>query len=75
MYDLDYFNELYKGNINVIINNTNIKEKHEILAYNLISEVADIYTLEQFDKYLNDERFISHRQLSFFDEQNKAKSK
>lgn len=67
MFDLNYFKkEKQFKNIKVIINNTEVKEEHERLAYNLISEVADVYTLEQFDKYIHTEEQKNERQLSFF---------
>lgn len=72
LYDLDYFLNNEETNIKVVINNTNLEEEYEKLAYNLLKDKVDIYTLEEFDNYLRSLSPFNYKQLELFD--NKASS-
>ena len=66
LYDLDYFKKMGIDNIKVIINNTDIENESEKLAYNLLSKEVDVLTVQEFAEYLNSAETQETKQMSFF---------
>lgn len=65
MYDLSYIKDVNNVDIKVIINNTDRNEEYEKIAYNLLREQVDVFTLEEFDKFIYSNSTNGNEQLSF----------
>ncbi|MYL45073.1 DUF3037 domain-containing protein [Virgibacillus halodenitrificans] len=66
LYDIEYATNSYNNDIKVIINNTDRNEDYERIAYDLLRKKVDVFTLEEFDKYIFNNTVIQNKQLEFF---------
>lgn len=66
LYDIDHFKKMNIDNIKIVINNTNIENESEKLAYKLLSEEAEVLTVQQFAEVLNNKEINAAEQLSLF---------
>ncbi|MGN7402712.1 DUF3037 domain-containing protein [Cytobacillus praedii] len=70
LFDLNYFKDLGIDNVKVVINNTDINNEFEKLAFNLLSKEVEVLTVQQFADYLNKSEKLKKRetneQLSFY---------
>lgn len=66
LFDLKYFKEMGIDNIKVVINNTDMDNDFEKLAYKLLSEEVEVLTVQQFAEYLNGAEKQHLEQLSLF---------
>lgn len=65
-YDLNYFLKNESKKINIIINNTDINKDYEKIAYNHLSKITNVYTLEEFDRHIVNAEKDYGNQLSLF---------
>lgn len=68
MYDVSYVKNMLDSDIKIIINNTDMNEDYEKLAYELLNKEVDVLTLEEFDRFVfeNSSSRISSQQLNLF---------
>jgi hypothetical protein len=66
LFDLDHFKRMNYNNIKVVINNTDIENDYEKLAYRYLSEKTDVLTVQQFADLINSGGTKESEQLSFF---------
>lgn len=66
LYDVSYFKNNLDVNIKVVINNTDKSEMYEQVAYDTLKNEVDIFTLEEFDKFVRGDNY-KDEQLNFFD--------
>ncbi|EWG11695.1 DUF3037 domain-containing protein [Cytobacillus firmus] len=66
LFDLNYFKEMGIDNIKVVINNTDMDNDFEKLAYKLLSKEVEVLTVQQFAEYLNGAEKQHLEQLSLF---------
>ncbi|MFD2210255.1 DUF3037 domain-containing protein [Virgibacillus halophilus] len=66
LYDLSYIKKQTNNEIKVIINNTNRDKDYEKLAYNLLRKEVDVFTLEEFDKFIFNSSMDQNQQLELF---------
>lgn len=54
LYDIQYFRDMDIQDIKLVINNTELTNEHEQCAYQILNEFTDVYTLEQFSKFIDE---------------------
>lgn len=54
LYDVQYFRDMDIQDIKLVINNTEMTNEYEKSAYKILNEFADVYTLEQFSKFIDE---------------------
>lgn len=54
LYDVQYFRDRDIHDIKLVINNTELSKDYEKNAYKILNEFTDVYTLEQFSRYIDE---------------------
>lgn len=54
LFDIKYFKDMDIHDIKIVINNTDFSKKHERSAFEVLSGLSEVYTLEQFSKYIDE---------------------
>lgn len=54
LYDVQYFRDMNIQDIKLVINNTELNAEYEKHAFKILNEYTDVYTLEQFSKFIDE---------------------
>lgn len=53
LFDVQYFRDMDINDIKLVINNTELDDEHKKNAYNILNDFMDVYTLEEFSKFID----------------------